>query len=89
MTGATFLRAIRRSHAARKSLVRRLGILEILEPRTLLSASPIDGRPYFELGPSDNVAWDQPRVTVEFVDIGPGVRAGFYPAGECSDHRQR
>ncbi len=44
----------------------RLWGMERLEVRAMLSASPINGRPYFELGPSDNVAWDQPRVTVEF-----------------------
>ncbi len=57
---------------------RRLGVLEQLEPRMALSASPIDGRPYFDLGGSDGVAWDQPRVTVEFIDdqvrsVGPPV----------------
>ncbi len=32
-----------------------------------LSASSIDGRPFVDIGPSDNVAWDQPRVTVQFL----------------------
>ncbi len=40
---------------------------EMLERRLLLSASSIDGRPYVDIGPSDNVAWDQPRVTVQFL----------------------
>ncbi len=63
----------RDSHNARCSRWRKI---EQLEPRTMLSASPIAGRPYFDLGPSDGVAWDQPRVTVQFIDelqraIGP------------------
>ncbi|MCA9156703.1 MAG: aspartyl protease family protein [Planctomycetales bacterium] len=42
----------------------------------MLSASPIGDRPYFDLGPSDGVAWDQPRVTMQLIDeaeniIGP------------------
>lgn len=46
--------------------------------RAMLSASPIDDRPYFDLGPSDGVAWDQPRVTIQLIDeaeniIGPGI----------------
>ncbi len=56
--------------------LRRLWGIERLEARAMLSASPIDGRPYFDLGPSDGVAWDQPRITVEFIDelersVGP------------------
>lgn len=46
--------------------------------RAMLSASPIGGRPYFDVGPSDGVAWDQPRVTVQLIDdadniIGPST----------------
>ncbi len=57
---------------------RRLARVEQLEMRAMLSASPIDDRPYFDLGPSDGVAWDQPRVTVELSDeaeniIGPNT----------------
>jgi len=40
---------------------------EQLEPRQLLSASPIGDTPYIDLGTSDNVAWDQPRATVELI----------------------
>lgn len=40
---------------------------ELLETRRMLSASSIDGRPFVDIGPSDNVAWDQPRVTVQFL----------------------
>ncbi len=39
----------------------------------MLSASPLAGRPYFDLGPSDGVAWDQPRVTVELSDAAQNV----------------
>ncbi len=49
----------------------RVRCLERLEPRTLLAAGII------ELGPSDNIALDQPRVAVEFAadtDPGPGVQ---------------
>lgn len=57
---------------------RRLGTFERLEPRLTLSASSIDGRPYVDLGPSDNVALDQPRVTVELINdnlqsLGPSI----------------
>ena len=51
-------------------------LFERLEPRTVLDgAGP---RPFIDLGPSDNVALDQPRVTVEFGDaagrsIGPDI----------------
>lgn len=55
---------------------RRMWAIELLEARTMLSASPIEGRPYFDVGPSDGVAWDQPRITVQFIDeleriVGP------------------
>lgn len=53
---------------------------EALESRLALSAGAIDGRPYIDLGPSDNVAWDQPRVAVELLtdaegtgSVGPGI----------------
>ena len=60
---------------------RRLGCFEQLESRVVLStAGPIADRPYIDLGTSDNVAWDQPRVTVEFLtdaagsgSVGPAV----------------
>ncbi len=46
---------------------RRLGSFESLEPRRLLSLGFID------LGPSDNIAIDQPRVAVELLEsTGPG-----------------
>jgi hypothetical protein len=41
--------------------------MEQLEPRWLLSAGPVNGKPYVDLGPSDNVAWDQPRVAVQVI----------------------
>ena len=50
---------------------RRFRFIERLEPRTLLAAGII------ELGASDNIALDQPRVAVEFakdIDPGPGVQ---------------
>jgi hypothetical protein len=58
--------------------VHRLRQFERLEERLPLTASPIDGVPYVDLGPSDNVAWDQPRVTVQFItedleSVGPGI----------------
>lgn len=64
-----------RSKRPAQNWCRRPG-LEQLEVRRLLSASPIAGRPYFDLGPSDGVAWDQPRVTVQLINesekiIGP------------------
>ncbi|MFM7250517.1 MAG: retropepsin-like aspartic protease, partial [Planctomycetaceae bacterium] len=48
---------------------------EPLEPRRVLDGG---ARPFIDLGPSDNVALDQPRVTVEFGDaldrsIGPDI----------------
>ncbi|MCR9296355.1 MAG: hypothetical protein NXI32_26900 [bacterium] len=46
---------------------RRLGLIEYLEPRLTLSASSIDGRAFVDIGPSDNVAWDQPRITLQFL----------------------
>jgi hypothetical protein len=57
---------------------RRVGSFEILELRLLLSASSINGRPYIDLGPSDNVALDQPRVTVQLITptnevVGPDI----------------
>ncbi|MCA9133515.1 MAG: aspartyl protease family protein [Planctomycetales bacterium] len=57
---------------------RRVGQFEPLEPRLLLTASPIDGKPYVDVGPSDGVAWDQPRVTVQFINedvqvVGPNT----------------
>ncbi|KAA1262049.1 hypothetical protein LF1_46100 [Rubripirellula obstinata] len=47
--------------------------MESLEPRLPLSASSIGGKPFVDVGPSDNVAWDQPRVTVQFLtgDLDP------------------
>ncbi|MEZ6151419.1 MAG: retropepsin-like aspartic protease [Pirellulaceae bacterium] len=56
----------------------RLVRMEQLEMRAMLSASPIDGRPYFDIGPSDGIALDQPRVTVQLIDeaeniIGPST----------------
>jgi hypothetical protein len=45
----------------------------------LLSASSIGGRPYIDLGPSDNVALDQPRIVVQFITpqqdavVGPDI----------------
>jgi hypothetical protein len=56
---------------------RKVGCFESLEPRLLLSASSLGGRPYIDLGPSDNVALDQPRVSVELISgqqaLGPSV----------------
>ena len=59
----------RRKKPARERL--RFLLLEQLEPRMLLSASSRGGMPYVDLGTSDNVAWDQPRVAVEFVTGEP------------------
>ncbi|MFM8284530.1 MAG: Ig-like domain-containing protein, partial [Planctomycetaceae bacterium] len=42
--------------------------MERLERRLVLAA--VNGRPFIELGPSDNVALDQPRVQVEFINAG-------------------
>ncbi len=64
------LNSFRRGRPRRSSLSRiqrRLAPIELLEPRLPLSASPIDDRPYIDVGPSDNVAWDQPRVTVQLL----------------------
>ncbi len=60
---------------------RLFGYFERLEPRMMLAASSIDGRPYVELGPSDNVALDQPRVTVQLIEssIPPGVDPSTNP----------
>lgn len=63
----------------RRSLRRKIGAFEVLESRMLLSASSINGKPFIDLGPSDNVALDQPRVTVELItpaqdqSVGPGI----------------
>ncbi len=55
----------------RSNVTRRLHRIEVLETRALLAAG------FVELGPSDNIALDQPRVAVEFakdIDPGPGVQ---------------
>ncbi len=55
----------------RKKSCRRAGRYEQLESRRLLAVGMI------ELGPSDNIALDQPRVAVELaadIDPGPGVQ---------------
>lgn len=59
-------------------LRRRLGCFEKLESRMLLAASSIEGRPYIDLGRSDNVALDQPRVSVELISNGQSVGPGVY-----------
>jgi len=51
----------------------RAARFEPLEGRWLLSAGPLEGRPYIDLGPSDNVAWDQPRVAVELLTDAAGT----------------
>lgn len=51
----------------RREFRKLFGQIELLEPRLPLSASSIDNRPYIDVGPSDNVAWDQPRVTVQLL----------------------
>jgi len=63
---------------ARHAATRRqaAAAVEPLEARLALSASA--PRPFIDLGPSDNVALDQPRVTVEFGNsqgqsIGPDI----------------
>lgn len=71
-------RNVQRRPGSRRCGVYRLWGFERLEARAMLSASSINGRPYFDLGPSDGVAWDQPRVTVQFIDelervVGPAV----------------
>jgi hypothetical protein len=47
----------------------------VLEQRLPLSASSIAGKAFVDVGPSDNVAWDQPRVTVQFLtgELDPTV----------------
>ncbi|MEQ1829297.1 MAG: retropepsin-like aspartic protease [Pirellula sp.] len=62
----------------RKLFRRRVGSFELLENRLLMSASSINGRPFIDLGPSDNVALDQPRVVIEMGNslnqsIGPEI----------------
>ena len=58
----------RPSKLGQRGLLRsRCPRFEMLERRYLLSASSIDGRPFVDIGPSDNVAWDQPRVTVQYL----------------------
>ncbi|NBV45507.1 MAG: hypothetical protein EBR86_07670 [Planctomycetia bacterium] len=70
-------RSLARRARARRSVGRRCPAgPERLEPRHALSAS--GPRPFIDLGPSDNVALDQPRVTVEFGNaagqsIGPDI----------------
>ena len=51
----------------------RVARFESLEARLPLSASSIGGKSFVDVGPSDNVAWDQPRVTVQFLtgDLDP------------------
>jgi hypothetical protein len=61
---------------------RRLGTFEILEARYAFSADSIDGRPYIDLGPSDNVALDQPRVVMQLIQsdeqiVGPDTFSTF------------
>ena len=58
---------------------RRFGRFETLEPRLPLSASSIEGRAFVDVGPSDNVALDQPRVTVQFLTEEPAPNSE--PAG--------
>lgn len=58
---------------------RRLGTFEILEVRLALSADSIDGRPYIDLGPSDNVALDQPKVVMELIQLSDSVPIGDAP----------
>jgi hypothetical protein len=60
-----------RKAAAAKSAARCF--VERLEPRLLLTATARDGIPYIDLGTSDNVAWDQPRVTVELLTDAAGT----------------
>ena len=61
---------------ARPVAKRCFGLFEALEPRIALSATSIDGKAFVDIGPSDNVAWDQPRVTVESVSP-PGIVGAF------------
>ncbi|MBM3955166.1 MAG: hypothetical protein FJ309_11210 [Planctomycetes bacterium] len=68
----------RRRGMARRAAARRqaAAAVEPLEARLALSASAL--RPFIDLGPSDNVALDQPRVTVELGNsqgqsIGPDI----------------
>ena len=58
----------RRPGIGKRRIARRVGCFEVLEPRLPLSASSIDGKPYVDIGPSDSVAWDQPRVTVQLIN---------------------
>lgn len=45
----------------------KLGPIECLEPRLTLSATSLDGKAFVDVGPSDNVAWDQPRITMQLL----------------------
>ena len=72
--------SVRRASLTRRASRTRACRFEMLELRLALSAGSIDGRPYVDLGPSDNVAWDQPRVAVELLtdaagtgSVGPGI----------------
>jgi len=75
------------SRPGNSQTLRFVPALEPLEPRRLLAGHPFPSNqgdwgtaPYIDLGPADNVAWDQPRVAVElFTDaagtgsVGPGM----------------
>lgn len=57
---------------------------EQLESRLLLTATPRGSVPYIDMGPSDNLGWNQPMVTVElFADaagtqsLGPATANSF------------
>lgn len=56
--------------------VRRLGVFEVLENRLTMSADSIDGRPYIDLGPSDNIALDQPKVIMELIQLSDSLSIG-------------
>ncbi|MCA9194210.1 MAG: retropepsin-like domain-containing protein [Planctomycetales bacterium] len=63
---------------ALRKLFRRIGQFEELEARIALTITPLDGRPFVDVGPSDNVALDQPRVTTQLINsqdqiLGPSI----------------
>ena len=64
-------------------LGRRLGVFEELEQRRVLSGTA----GLIDLGPSDNIALDQPRVAVEFLDPLGGARRISAASGRSSSIR--
>ncbi len=73
-------KSLENQKAVRSLRSRLLGTFEILELRYLLSADSINGRPYIDLGPSDNIAIQQPVITVQLIKendviVGPNTNS--------------